>query len=158
MRRQSRRPITRTVRERIAILTALFMGVPALVEPCDCVVVQLKPWNAFANATHVYLGSVVRVERPDQYSERYSIKPLRVWKGPLREYTVSSSRGGCSLTVMRGEYYLLYAMENPQDLTLCGVRTVPLCPALKDIAWLDRNRGLPPTVVPGVDCSLQERK
>jgi hypothetical protein len=124
------------------------------------VVVQVKPWNAFANAAHVYLGKVVRVEHPDQYSERYSIKPSRVWKGPLREYTLFSSSGGCGLAggVMPGEYYLLYTAEDPQELSVCGVRPMPLCAALKDIAWLDRNGGLPPTVVPAVECSPQGRR
>ncbi len=139
--------------ERAVVGVSLALAlVPGLVEPCECVTIQGKPWEIFAGANHVYLGKVIRVDHPEQYAETYTIKPLRVWKGSKKSYTLSTG-GGCGFHLREGEYYLMYADEDPQGIDLCGPHPLPFCAALDHVAWLDRERGMPPTVVPGVDCS-----
>ncbi len=126
---------------------------PGLVEPCECISVQGKPWEAFAAAKHVYLGKVVRVDYPEPYAPSYTIKPLRVWKGHKKSFTLFPTGGTCGFALNEGEYYLMYATEDPQGIDICRSHPLAFCSALDHVAWLDRERGMPPTVVPGVDCS-----
>lgn len=124
------------------------VGLAAIALPCDCVSVRGKPWEAFREAKYVYLGQVARVSA----DYVYTLKVARAWKGSKAEYTLTTI-GGCGFFLQEGRHYLMYAEDDPQEISICGSYPLDFCTARRDIAWLDRERGFPPTVVPGVTCT-----
>jgi len=119
---------------------------------CDCVSVIAREIEGYKTAKFVYVGQVLH---SDEGPYVYPIKPVRVYKGGKKSYTLLSIGGGasCGYTLLEGQYVLVYAGEDPQQISICGTYPIDVCNAKRDITILDRHLGFSRLVIPGLDCS-----
>ena len=136
---------------RALVLAGVAVG--AFVSPapaCDCISILAREIEGYKAAKHVYVGQVVADDRGV-----YAVKPLRVYKGAKRSYTLASV-SGCGYTLRKGQYILMYAQEDPQTISICDLYPLDVCQAQRDIAVLDRYRRFPiQLVIPGLDCKAR---
>ena len=124
---------------------------------CDCVSVFPREIEGYKAAKFVYVGQVLH---SDEGPHVYPIKPVRVYKGRKKSYTLLSIGGSsaCGYTLREGQYVLVYAGDDPQQISICGTYPIDVCSAKRDIAILDRHHRFPKLVIPKLDCGPPQRE
>lgn len=139
----------------VAAFSAAFLLPAAPASACSCAMPK-PPEEALRDATAVFSGRAVRIERP--VFSPSSLDPVSVaigvdrwWKGPgTARVTVKTAREGasCGYGFIEGREYLVYAYGDGNDLGVSACsRTKPLVSAGEDIAAL--GRGTPPLLPAG---------
>ncbi len=121
--------------------------------PCSCISFPPRGWNALISYRYVLVGKVVGVHW-DGPRGSFVVEPIRVWKGkwPGDEkrfrLTTLGNGASCGYPLAEGDFYIIYASEEPQHMRLCDHEPLPLEFALEEVAILDKARHYPPLVVP----------
>jgi hypothetical protein len=104
-----------------ALVIAFLFSTSARVDACTCL--ELSPSEAFARATHVFVGTVTGYEPPTVLTNsfgdhgRWTFETSRGWKGePLEAVPVYSSidPSSCGSQFEVGREYIVYASLRPE--------------------------------------------
>ena len=109
----------------VVLLLTLFEGT---ADACMCGEWQ-TPAEAFENATHVFVGTVLKIEA---LSDRIDVV-LRVQergKNATSDTITIATRGTCAYPFEVGRQYLVYAREQ------LGLTTTNMCSRTGPIAWV----------------------
>ncbi|MCB1599022.1 MAG: hypothetical protein KDI66_03260 [Xanthomonadales bacterium] len=122
-------------------MTGLFVAPSAMA--CSCAP-AVTPGQALADATQVFVGTVVAVSRPPEgssaFANTYRFTTTEIWKGegaPLIAVASGNSSASCGNGFVEGETYLVYATDG--FTTSCD-RTRRLSEAGADLAALGLGR------------------
>jgi hypothetical protein len=137
---------------RFLAVAAALVGGGVTAYTCECISVFVRGLQGLKHARFVYVGRVRLPDPKDPFT--YEVRPTRVYKGARSTYHLYSIGGGasCGAPLHEGEWILMYADADPQQLSECGRYALSVCSAREDITALDRNARFPPLVIPGLSC------
>ena len=136
----------------LAFAVALsFLTTPGSVSACSCIG-GVSPSEAFEQATAVFSGTVISLEKPisQVFSSADPVTVVfqvdTVWKGPKQDelaVTTPLSSVSCGYEFQIGRSYLVYASgsENALQVSKCS-RTMPLVMADEDLDFLENGQAI----------------